>query len=154
MLRRLLFALVLTMPALPAAAGDLTAFATFPSPDETWDRGLGAAFATTWFGLAQTEVEVARIPGGNDASTSTVTASAFLAPKFGLIRPYGGFGVGLFRQTIGGSNDHGTVRTAALGAKLTFALVCVRVEVRQLNMSGDPLLPVERRISVGAGLSF
>jgi hypothetical protein len=141
--------------ASAAEAGDVTAFVTFPSPKDDWARGYGAALTSTWFHVVALEAEAARLPVEDSAGTmTTFSGSALLAPPVGPIVPYGGLGVGLFRQSIGSAADTGTLRTFILGAKLKLGLLVVRGDYRSLHLSGEPLLPMDKRVSFGAGISF
>src|SRR5919197_936314 len=85
-----------------AQAGDVTVFAALPYPAENWSRGYGAAVSSTWFKVFTFEGEAARVPGEtSDAGMTSFTASALLSPPIGGLIPYGGVGIGLFRQTLG-----------------------------------------------------
>ncbi len=138
-----------------ADAGDVTAFVTLPAPTDTWGRGYGAALTSTWFHAVSFEAEAARLPADlTDASMTTFTASAFLAPPIGSVTPYAGLGVGVFRQTFGTDSDVGTLRAYTLGAKLQLGLVVLKGEYRKIELSGTPLLPMTARITAGAGISF
>jgi len=138
-----------------ARAGDATVFAAWPSPSDAWSRGYGAALSSTWFQVVSFEAEAARIPGASpDANMTSFTGSALLAPPVGFITPYGGVGIGLFRQTVGSLTDTGVLRATFLGAKVKLGLLVVKGEYRRLALSGTPLLPMTRRLSVGAGISF
>ena len=139
----------------PAAAGDVTAFVTIPSPTNVWDRGYGAALTTTWFGVVALEGEAARIRGDlGDSSMSSFTGSALLAPPLGPLVPYGGLGIGFFRQSVGDRSDTGVVRCFVAGLKLKLGLAVVKGEYRRISLSGEPLLPMDKRFSFGAGISF
>lgn len=139
----------------PAAAGDVTVFATLPSPSEQWNRGYGAALTSTWFQAINLEGEAARMPGDvGNANMTSFTGSALLAPPLGPIVPYGGVGIGLFRQTVGSTSDTGVLRCFVLGLKVKLGLALVKGEYRRIDLSGEPLLPMDRRISFGAGVSF
>jgi hypothetical protein len=141
--------------ASPAKAGDVTAFVAFASPTETWGQGYGAALSSTWFGVLSFEGEAARIPGERPEDTMTsFTGSALLAPPVGFLVPYGGVGVGLFRQSVGSESDTGVLRCLVLGLKVKAGLVVVKGEFRRIDLSGEPLLAMDRRFSVGAGISF
>ena len=141
--------------AAPARAGDVTAFITFPSPSDVWDRGYGAALTSTWFHVIGLEAEAARIPlDSADGTMTSFTGSVMLAPPVGALIPYGGLGVGLFRQTVADTADTGTVRVFILGAKLKLGLLVVRGDYRSLRLSGNPLLPMDRRVTIGAGITF
>lgn len=153
--RALLTALALVLGASAASAGDVTAFVTFPSPSDQWNRGYGAALTSTWFQAINLEGEAARIPGElGDSNMTSFTGSALLAPPLGPLVPYGGVGIGLFRQTVGDDRDTGIVRCFVLGAKLKLGLAVLKGEYRRIDLSGEPLLPMDRRISFGAGVSF
>jgi hypothetical protein len=140
----------------PASAGDVTAFIGQPSPTDVWGRGYGATLSSTWFQAISFEGEAARMRGdATDASMTSFTGSALLAPPIGLVTPYGGLGIGLFRQSLGTRSDTGVVRALVLGLKVKLgSLLLVKGEYRSLHLSGEPLLPMTRRVSLGAGISF
>jgi len=46
------------------------------------------------------------------------------------------------------------VRASILGAKVKLGLLVVKVEYRKLGLSGTPLIPMDHRLSAGAGISF
>jgi hypothetical protein len=146
---------LLTSQAGPAGAGDVTAFVALPAPTEVWSRGYGATLSSTWFQALNLEGEAARLPGDStEAAMTSFTGAALLAPPIGIVTPYGGLGIGLFRQTRGAVSDTGTLRAFILGAKIKIGLVVVKGEYRKLTLSGTPLLPMTARISAGAGISF
>jgi hypothetical protein len=142
--------------AAPARAGDVTAFVALPSPSDRWERGFGAALSSTWFNVVTFEGEAARIPGETtDAGMSSFTASALLSPPVGALTPYGGVGVGLFRQTVGPDSDIGRLKAWIVGAKVKLGgLIVLKAEYRRLDLSGTPLLDMDSRISAGAGIAF
>ena len=81
--------------------------------------------------------------------------SALLAPPVGIFTPYGGLGIGLFRQSLGTLSDTGVVRALVLGVKVKVGpVVVVKGEYRRLTLSGNPLLEMTHRISAGAGIAF
>jgi hypothetical protein len=147
---------LMAVAAEPASAGDVTVFVAFPSPTETWGRGYGAALSSTWFRVLTFEGEAARVPGETpDAGMTSFTASALLSPPIGALTPYGGVGVGLFRQTLGTESDLGRLRALVLGVKLRLQdLIVLKAEYRRLELSGDPLISMDSRVSVGAGIAF
>ena len=152
---RFLLVGALLLPVAAAEGGDVIAFVAAASPTGNWSRGYGAALSSTWFQVLSFEGEAARIPGERtDTTMTTFTGSALLAPPIGFLVPYGGVGVGVFQQTVGGENDRGTLRAFVLGAKLKLGLLVLKGEYRNLQLSGDPLLAMDRRISAGAGISF
>jgi len=144
----------MALPGL-ARAGDITAFVALPAPTETWGRGYGATLSSTWFQAINLEGEAARLPGDRtDAAMTSFTAAALLAPPIGVLTPYGGVGVGVFRQTLGTVSDTGTLKAFILGAKVKLGLVVIKGEYRKITLSGTPLLDMTARISAGAGISF
>lgn len=152
-----LMAMVAALTALPGPvrAGDVTAFVALPAPTEVWSRGYGATLSSTWFQAVCLEGEAARLPGDRtEAAMTSFTGSALLAPPIGIVTPYGGLGIGLFRQTLGAASDTGTLRALIFGAKIKIGLVVVKGEYRRLTLSGTPLLPMTARISAGAGITF
>jgi opacity protein-like surface antigen len=158
MRRVLLAAILVVLGLLPraAAAGDVTAFVAQPFPRDNWQHGYGAALSSTWFSMVSFEAEAARMPGATtDAFMTSFTASALVAPPVGFLTPYGGVGVGVFRQTAGSTSDNGTLRALVLGAKVKLGpLLVVKGEYRRLHLSGEPLLSLTHRISLGAGITF
>jgi hypothetical protein len=158
LLRRAAFLCAATALLAPpaASAGDVTVFATFPSPTETWSRGYGAALSSTWFRVLTFEGEAARVSGETaDRGMTSFTASALISPPIGGVIPYGGLGFGIFRQTLGEDSDTGRLRALVLGVKFRIKdLLVLRGEYRRLELSGEPLLAMDSRISVGAGIAF
>ena len=144
----------LALPGL-ARAGDITAFIAQPAPTETWGRGYGATLSSTWFTALSVEAEAARLPNDRtDAAMTSFTAAALLAPPIGVLTPYGGFGFGVFRQTLGPVSDTGTLRAFILGAKVKLGIIVIKGEYRKITLSGTPLLDMTARVSAGAGISF
>ena len=144
----------MALPGL-ARAGDITAFVALPAPTDTWGRGYGATLSSTWFQAINVEGEAARLSGDRtDAAMTSFTAAALLAPPIGVLTPYGGVGVGVFRQTLGSVSDTGTLKAFILGAKVKLGLVVIKGEYRKITLSGTPLLDMTARISAGAGISF
>jgi hypothetical protein len=141
--------------AASAMGGDATVFAAWPSPGNAWSRGYGATLSSTWFQVASFEAEAARIPGATpDGNMTSFTGSALLAPPIGFLTPYGGLGIGLFRQTLGSLSNTGILRTSILGAKVKLGLLVVKVEYRRIGLPSTALIPMNHRVSAGAGLSF
>ena len=139
----------------PSQAGDVTAFVTLPSPDVSWARGFGAALTTSFFGVAALEAEAARVPLETATGTMTsFTANALAQIPIGALVPYVGVGFGVYRQSISDLGETSTVGTFVAGAKLKLGLLVVRGDYRRLNLHGDPLLPMDSRVTLGAGISF
>jgi len=148
------FALV---PALvtPARALEAVVFLSDARPS-VWGTGVGGTLTTTWFKLLALEGEIARQPGEPTSSSMTsFQASALLAPPLGPLTPFGGFGVGVFRQSRGEARDNGTLKAFVLGVKLKIGgLLVIRGEYRAISLSGEPLLDTDKRLSAGIGVSF
>ena len=150
----LIFVAAITFGAT-AEGGDLTAFVTRASPSEPWGKGYGAALGSTWFKIATLEAEVARIPGAlPDSGMTSLSGAALLSPPLLIFTPYGGVGVGVYRQTIGGGSDLGTLKSVILGAKMSLGLLVVRADYRKIRLSGPPALAMDSRLTAGAGISF
>jgi hypothetical protein len=140
--------------ARPALAGDVTLFAARVNPTENWGTGYGAALSSTWFTALNLEAEAARLPGARTEDImTTFTGSAFLAPPLGKIVPYGGVGIGYYRQSRNDRSDSGFIHTLAFGAKLKLGLLLVRGEWRRLTIS-EPMIQVDSRVSAGLGINF
>lgn len=141
--------------ATPAHAIEVVAFASDARPS-VWGTGVGATLTTTWFKLVALEAELARQPGlAVESSMTSFTASALLAPPIGPLTPFGGLGVGLFRQSRGSLRDNGTLKAFILGVKLKIGgLLVIRGEYRAIALSGDAPLAMDKRLSGGIGISF
>ena len=152
---RLVLALVLATAAAPALAGDVTIFAARSTPNENWGTAYGASLSSTWFRVINLEAEAARNPGKlPEEIMTTFTGSAFLALPLGRLVPYGGPGVGFFRQSRSDRSDTGFVKSFAVGAKLKLGVILLRGEWRRINLSGVPLLEIDSRIAAGVGIDF
>ena len=153
-----LVALLTLLPGLAslARAGDIVVFASWPTPTNEWGTGFGAAYSQTLIPLVGFEFEIGQQSGAlTDESMTTFSASALLVPPIGPLTPYGGLGFGFFRQKVDERSDTGTYHALILGAKLKLGSILVlRADWRRISLSGEPLIPVDYRVSVGAGLSF
>jgi hypothetical protein len=148
-----------TFHATPARGGDVTAFLSTANPSEAWGGGWGGALSSSWFEVLAFEAELAWQSGDaavdlDELKMTSFTASGLVAPPIGLITPYAGVGFGLFRQSLGSESDTGRVRAFILGAKLSVGVVVLKAEYRKLELSGEPLLDIDTRWSVGGGVSF
>lgn len=155
--RRHALVVLLAAGVAPAAqAGDVTLFAARASPSDNWGTAYGAALSTTWFHVINLEAEAARHPGTLPEEIMTAfTGSAFVAPPIGKLVPYAGVGIGLFRQSTGTKSDLGILRVTVLGVKGVIKnLIVIRADYRWMSLSGEPLLAMDARLSVGAGLRF
>jgi hypothetical protein len=147
-------ALLLSAPV--AAASEISAFLAIAKPDEVWAGGVGGAFSFSFFSILHFEAELARQPAEDpDASMYTLTGSVLVALPTGRLVPYAGLGIGGFRQELGALSDTGTLHALVAGLKFKLApIFLVKAEYRRIDLSGEPLLELEHRLSVGAGLSF
>jgi hypothetical protein len=148
--------LVMLITGSEAPAGDVTVFAARSSPVEQWGSGYGAALSSTWFRFATFEAEVARTTGDPvDSGMTSFTGSALLSVPLSFVTPYGGFGVGVFRQTLGSDSDVGQLKAFVLGAKLQLGgVLVIRGDYRKLSLSGSPLIPMDERLAAGVGITF
>ena len=149
--------ILLALPLVPASAegGDVIVFVAFPSPERVWSHGYGAALSSTMFGLLRLEGEAARIPAERPQDTLTsFTGSALLAPSLGFLTPYGGLGIGFYRQTLGGDSESGIMHCFVLGLKVKVGLIVLKAEYRNIHLSNEALLPMDYRLSAGVGISF
>jgi hypothetical protein len=149
----------LSFQATPTRAGDVTVFVSTANPSEDWGGGWGGALASSWFEVLALEAELAWQSGDaavdlDELKMTSFTASGLVAPPIGLVTPYAGVGFGLFRQSLGSESDTGRVRAFILGAKLSVGLVVLKAEYRKLELSGEPLLDIDTRYSVGVGVKF
>jgi hypothetical protein len=153
--RGLVAALVCVCAAPSALAGDVTLFAARVSPAERWATAYGASLTSTWFHVINLEAEAARHPGKvSDEIMTTFTGSAFIAPTIGRFVPYGGPGIGFFRQSRGDRSETGWVKSFAVGAKLKLGVLLIRGEWRRVNLSGESLIEIDSRVSAGVGVTF
>jgi hypothetical protein len=62
--------------------------------------------------------------------------------------------VGVFRQTLGTQSDTGTLHCLVLGLKFRAGLVVLRGDYRSYRLSGEPLVKLDQRLTLGGGISF
>jgi hypothetical protein len=151
----LLLGTLLGLPS-PARAGDIVAFVSDARPEELWEHGYGAALSFSFFRVATFEGEAARMPAiGDGREMTSFTGSALLSPPIGKLVPYAGLGVGLYRQTASDTSDTDTLRVLVVGLKVGLGgLVVLKAEYRDFELPDDALLLVDKRFSIGAGISF
>jgi hypothetical protein len=157
-LRHLLLTLLVVgalLPAREARALDAIVFASTASPSDLWGSGLGASLSSTLFHLVMLDAELARQGYETaDGRLLSFSVAAALAPSFGRLTVYAGFGVGVQRQTVGEFSDNGSLSSLLAGVKLRLGLIVLRGEYRTFDLSGTPIIPLDHRIYVGAGISF
>jgi hypothetical protein len=146
---------VLALSACPARAFEAVVFISQAAPSDAWGRGLGASLTTTWFKVVALDAELAR--QGYDVAEGKLlsfSGAALFAPPFGRFTPYAGLGFGLYRETFGGTSDDGTLRSLVIGGKLKFGLLVIKAEYRSFDLSGPPLVEMNHRYYVGAGINL
>ena len=152
----LLLAAALVASPRPARAAELTAFLSGGSPGELWSTGYGGMLTITLFNLVSGEIEGAW-QGGALPSTSlfSLSAKAYIGPSFGRVVPYGGIGAGVYRESLPGESDTGTLGLVFLGAKLKFPFgLVIRGEYQWVNLPAPAPVDLDRRYIFGLGLSF
>ena len=154
-----LVALLALLPGLAslARAGDIVVFASWPTPTNEWGTGFGAAYSQTLIPLVGFEFEIGQQSGAlTDESMTTFSASALLVPPIGPLTPYGGLGFGFLKQDGQRAERHRDLprpdpwSEAEAGRHPRAA----RGTGGRIALSGEPLIDVDYRVSIGAGLSF
>ncbi len=141
----------------PAAAMDLTAFVAAGGPQATWGQGYGGSLGARLLGLVTLEGEAMRLPveaATPSGSVTAFTASVLISPPLDLIVPYGGLGVGLYRQSFRNVSDTGRLSALVLGIRAKLGPAFARAEFRSYTLPEDALLPLEKRYSLGVGITF
>lgn len=83
------------------------------------------------------------------------TGAAALAVPLPKITPYIGVGAGVFHQRRENVTDTGFLHAKLAGIRLRLAdLIVLKVEYRNFDLSGNPLLILDERVSIGAGIAF
>ena len=85
---------------------------------------------------------------------TSLSGTAALAPSIGMLTPFAGVAVGVFRQSDGSFTDNGTLKAFVLGLRVKVKLLVLKAEYRRLDLSGTPLIDMDSRISAGAGIAF
>jgi hypothetical protein len=137
-------------------AVELSAFISGASPGDTWTKGYGGTLSTTWFHVFALEAEAAHQPGNiPDINLTSFTGSALIAPPIGFLTPYGGLGVGAYRESIVNGSDTGTLKAYIIGGKIKLAgVVVLRGEYRRIDLQSSAPIPLRHRISAGVGVVF
>jgi hypothetical protein len=148
-------ALGLLFPSL-ARAGEITVFLSSNSPREVWKTGQGAALTLGLLKVVQFEAEGARVASdAGDARMTYFTGSASAKLPFTHFTPYAGLGVGLYHQSQGDLWKIHALDAAFVGIRLRLAdLIVLKGEYRTFALHGEPFLPLDNRISFGAGIAF
>ena len=155
-LSSLLLAGLLLGSVQTASPAELTVFASGASPGETWSTGYGGMLTITLFNLVSGDLEGAW-QGSDLPSTSlfSLSAKAYVGPQFGRFVPYGGLGVGVYRESVLNDSDTGTLGLFFLGLKLKFPLgLVIRGEYQFVNLPMPAPLDLDKRYILGLGLTF
>jgi hypothetical protein len=155
-LRALLLAALLVASARTAAPAEVTAFLAGASPGQLWSTGYGGALTITLFNIVGGEVEGAW-QSGELPSTSvfTLSAKAYIGPSIGRFVPYAGLGAGVYRESLLGSSDTGTLGLIFVGAKLKFPFgLVLRGEYQWVDLPLAIPVGMDRRYLFGLGLSI
>jgi len=131
-------------------------FLSGAGPGETWSTGYGGMFTITLFNIVGGDLEGAW-QGSDLPSTSllSLSAKAYIAPQFGRFVPYGGIGVGVYRESVLNDSDTGTLGLGFVGLKLKFPLgLVIRGEYQWVNLPMPAPLDLDRRYILGLGLTF
>jgi len=146
---------LLALEARPARALDAIVFLSAGSPSDVWGGGLGASLSSSLLHVVLLDAELARQNYDSaDGKLLSFSVAACLAPSFGHFTPYAGFGVGLYRQSLGDASDNGTTTSLVAGAKFRVALLVIRAEYRTFAYSGNSFITLDHRVYAGAGISF
>jgi hypothetical protein len=132
------------------------AFISRGSPGEIWGTGYGGTLTITLFNLVGGEIEGAW-QGSDLPSTSllTLSAKAYVGPSFGRFVPYGGLGAGVYRESLVGSSDTGTLGLIFVGARFKFPVgLVLRGEYQWVDLPLAAPLEMDRRYVFGLGLGF
>ena len=77
-----------------------------------------------------------------------------LTKKIKKVTPFGGLGVGVFRQTSLPDQDYGAMAVVIVGFTVTIDVAVLRLDYHRMALSGDPLLEADSRLALGAGITF
>ncbi len=152
----LLLAGLLLCSARTASPAEITAFLSGASPGESWSTGYGGMLTITLFNIVGGDLEGAW-QGSDLPSTSlfSLSAKAYIGPQFGRFVPYGGIGVGVYRESVLGDSDTGTLGLAFLGLKLKFPFgLVIRGEFQWVNVPMAAPVDLDHRYILGLGLTF
>jgi len=140
----------------PACPAELTAFLSGGSPGEVWGTGYGGMATITLFNIVGGEIEGAwQASDLPSTSLFSLSAKAYIAPSLGRFVPYGGLGAGVYRESVLGDSDTGTLGLVFLGVKLKFPMgLVLRAEYQWVDLPLATPVDMDHRYIFGAGLSF
>jgi len=152
----LLTAVTVLGGARPGSSAEATVLLSGADPGELWKVGYGGALSISLFNIVGGEIE-GIWQGSELPSTShfSLSAKAYIAPPFGTFVPYGGLGIGLYRESVPGSSDTGSMGLVFVGVKLKFPVgLVVRGEYQWVDMPTPAPVDLDHRYFAGLGLSF
>ena len=140
----------------PVSPAELTVFLSGASPGETWGTGYGGILTITLFNIVGGDLEGAW-QGSDLPSTSlfSLSAKAYIGPQLGRFVPYGGIGVGVYRESVLNDSDTGTLGLVFLGLKLKFPFgLVIRGEYQWVDLPMPAPIDLDHRYILGLGLTF
>ena len=144
--------------AVPPAAtpAEIGVFLSGADPGESWGTGWGGTLTITLFNLIGGELEGAWQPSPlPSTSLLTLSAKAYIGPSFGRLVPYGGIGAGVYRESVLGDSDTGTLGQFFVGLKLKFPFgLVVRGEFQWVDLPMAAPVDLDHRYFIGLGLAF
>ena len=155
-LRALLVAGLLSAATPAATPAEIGAFLSGADPGESWGTGWGGTLTITLFNLVGGELEGAWQPSElPSTSLFTLSAKAYIGPSFGRLVPYGGIGAGVYRESVLGDSDTGTLGQLFVGLKLKFTIgLVVRGELQWVDLPTPAPVDLDHRYFIGLGLAF
>jgi hypothetical protein len=152
----LLVAAGLAGGARAVTAAEATVFLSSADPGDAWKTGYGGALTITLFNIVGGEIEGFRQGSERpDTSLFSLSGKAYIAPPFGTFVPYGGIGIGVYRESVPAGSDTGSLGLVFVGAKLKFPIgLVVRGEYQWVDMPMAAPVDLDHRYFVGVGLSF
>ena len=155
-LRVLLVAGLLFAATEPATPAEIGVFLSSADPGESWSTGWGGTLTITLFNLIGGELEGVWQPSPfPSTSLLTLSAKAYIGPSFGRLVPYGGIGAGVYRESVPGDSDNGSLGLVFLGLKLKFPFgLVIRGEFQWVDLPTPAPVDLDHRYFVGLGLGF
>ena len=155
-LRALLVTGLLSAVTPAATPAEIGVFLSGADPGESWGTGWGGTLTITLFNLIGGELEGAWQPSPlPSTSLLTLSAKAYIGPSFGRLVPYGGIGAGVYRESVLGDSDTGTLGQLFVGLKLKFPFgLVVRGEFQWVDLPTPAPIDLDHRYFIGLGLAF
>src|SRR5258708_5103203 len=122
---RALLVAALLLACRPGGAAELAAFVSGATPGPNWSGG--------GFGVSL----------------------AITPPPLGPFVPYGGLGVGAYKQNLASHDQWGTVSGVFVGARIKLPLgILIKGEYEWVTLPNDALMKMDGRYYGGVGISF